>query len=383
MKNRGLGFVFQPTWRDKKTGETRTATTWWISYSVHGKRHKENAHSANRADAVRLLKQRHAEAAAGKPVGAQINKVVLAVLLEGLISDYKINSRRSLARLHCACKHLLNHFGADTPAINITEKEIGEFIVSSLEDGYANATINRSLAALRRALRLGKKLLSSIPEIHLLEENNARQGFLTHEEFLRLNHALPADLRDPVMFLYLSAWRVSEMRSLQWRDVRLNDGLIILRSENSKNKKPRTLPLRGELRAIVERAVQNRRLDCPFVFLRGDGAPVGSFRKAWASACRIAGLGNVLVHDLRRCGVRNLIRSGVDQKTAMMISGHKTISTFHRYQIVADEDLVRAIDRMSDHLAAQSQTSSPKVVSMNENRPSSTVQVESKFGAVR
>ena len=36
MKNRGMGFCFQPTYVSKKTGEKKTAATWWISYSDHG-----------------------------------------------------------------------------------------------------------------------------------------------------------------------------------------------------------------------------------------------------------------------------------------------------------------------------------------------------------
>ena len=42
-QTRGMGFLFQPRYCDKKTGVEKTAATWWISYSDHGKRHKENA----------------------------------------------------------------------------------------------------------------------------------------------------------------------------------------------------------------------------------------------------------------------------------------------------------------------------------------------------
>ena len=92
----------------------------------------------------------------------------------------------------------------------------------------------------------------------MLEEENARSGFLSHAEFFRLRDALPEDLRDPVGFLYHSGWRVSEMRALEWRDVDLAGGVVSLRPEISKNKKGRVLPLRGELKAIFERADARR-----------------------------------------------------------------------------------------------------------------------------
>jgi len=55
MRSRGMGYVYQPTWRDQKTRESKTGATWWISYSLHGRRHRENAHSTKEGDATKLL----------------------------------------------------------------------------------------------------------------------------------------------------------------------------------------------------------------------------------------------------------------------------------------------------------------------------------------
>jgi len=51
----------------------------------------------------------------------------------------------------------------------------------------------------------------------MLEENSGRQGFVDHSVFLKLREHLPACLKDPTTFLYLSGWRLGEMKQLEWR----------------------------------------------------------------------------------------------------------------------------------------------------------------------
>ena len=92
------------------------------------------------------------------------------------------------------------------------------------------------------------------------------------------------DTRDTVQFQYGCAWRSKEVAGLEWSKVDLSDWVIRLSRKNSKNKKPRTLVLAGDLKEIIVRRLAKRLPDCPFVFHRG-GKPIKSFTKAFKNAC--------------------------------------------------------------------------------------------------
>jgi integrase len=112
---------------------------------------------------------------------------------------------------------------------------------------------------------------------------------------------------------------------------------------------------------IFARARESRRLDCVRVF-HDQGEPIGDFRKSWRNALRDAKLGHILVHDLRRTAVRNLVKAGVPEKVAMELSGHKTRAVFDRYSIVNDDDLAEAVCKVTAHLEAVS--SEPSVTEL-------------------
>ena len=86
--------------------------------------------------------------------------------------------------------------------MDITTDKVRAYIKARQEDGYANAAINRELAALKRMFNLA--LQQSPPKIHhkpyipMLQERNVRTGFFEHDEFMALRAALPLTLRPVV-----------------------------------------------------------------------------------------------------------------------------------------------------------------------------------------
>ena len=95
----------------------------------------------------------------------------------------------------------------------------------------------------------------------------------------------------------------------------------------------------------------------PYVFLNDTRTDkIKRFDKAWHTACKKAKIGRRLFHDFRRSAVRNMSRSGISDKIAMMVTGHKTRSVFDRYNIGSDEDLKLAAQRQEAYLKTQTDT---------------------------
>jgi hypothetical protein len=168
-----------------------------------------------------------------------------------------------------------------------------------LEEGAANATINRELAALKRGFKLASQQtppkLERVPHINMLGENNVRKGFFEHADFLAFRDALPSYLKSFVTFAYKTGWRESEIHELTWSRVDLDAGIVHLYPGTTKNDEGRTVFLDTELQELFKNQWEERRRThrlTEYVLPNHDGTgKIEDFRHGWNTACRSAGLG--------------------------------------------------------------------------------------------
>jgi len=384
----------------------KRGNTWWLKYFRNGKPYRESSGTDKKMVAEKILERKEGDIAQGMVPGIQFDKVTFDELAEEFLTEYRINNRKSLDRAELSIKHLRNGF----EGIKITElttPRIQEYVSErikwactgcrtrfhfagvlqcpkcgdvKLEKGAANGTINRELAALKRLLSLGARQtppkVNRAPYIPMLKENNTRKGFFEHKDFLALRDALPDYLKPMTMFGYKVGWRDQEITSLTWDAVDLDNGIVTLRVGETKNDEGRTVYLDDELRLLFREQWEKRKSHenpTHFVFTNKTGSgPIVNIKKAWSKATRKTKLGygyrisleyvtewqdklpaGPIFHDFRRSAVRNMIRSGIPERVAMMISGHKTRSVFDRYNIVSDTDLKQAAQKQQNYLETQ------------------------------
>ena len=349
--------------------EDQELPVWWLKYYEGGKPKYESSKTTKKQAAEKILRSREHSIDEGVPIDPQKGKVKFDEAVTYLLTDFELQNRKTKddadARITL---HLKPVFG-DRRLASITADEIEAYQVARRKEKASNATINRELALLKRMYRLAlvKKKLSHdhVPEISMLEEDNVRQGFFEHAQYVSLLKHLPDTLRPVVTFAYYTGWRIAdEVLQLEWRQVDRKAGEVRLDVGETKNKKGRVIYFSPELKSLFdERWKKHEELSglgilCPYVFARPvqpKGKPKtakpyspSGFKKAWDGARVLAGCPGRIPHDLRRTAVRNMVRAGIPESVAMKISGHQTRSVFERYNITSEGDLRDAARKMGD-----------------------------------
>jgi len=334
----------------------KRGSTFWIKYYRGGRPYRESTNSEKITEAKRLLALREGQVVEGRFPGLHVERVRIAELAEDYLRDYEINGRTSLKDAKRYKDKFTALFGA-MRVVDLRSDHIDAYIDQRRKEGASHATINRELGGFRRMFNLGARQrppkVQQVPVIPRLKKENVRTGFFEHDEFLSMRGALPDHQKVPLTVGYWTGMRRGEILGLRWDQVDLGRGLLRIAPGTTKNGDGRVIPLVADVLAVL---TQWRRITvrdwpaCQWV-CHYKGERLTRLTRAWKQAAKRVGLSGRLFHDLRRTAVRNLVRSGVSERVAMTISGHKTRSVFDRYDIVSERDLQDAATRLAAHFS--------------------------------
>lgn len=337
---------------------------WWIGFTAHGRRFAKATEirikgAQSKRDAYDVLDALTGNARRG--ISPHAEKITLADLERLVVADLEARGKVSADRAKLAYAHLKEHLAA-TPAVQIPPIA-DEYLAARLKEKAKPATIRQEFRWLGRGFTLGcrKGLLPSRPVLPALEVQNARQGFVSEEQLETIIAKLPSYMAGPTRFAFWTAWRKSEVFSLRWASVDLENGVARVEAANSKTRRAREFPfgqfpdlavLLKEQRALTTAWERQHGAICPLVFHR-DGQRIRYMYTDWRNATKAAELDGILFHDLRRSGIRQMELAGVPRSTAMKLSGHLTESTYTRYAISASADLSAGVAKIAALRAAR------------------------------
>lgn len=376
----------------------RGKTSFEINYrDLDGRRHFETIEAESIDEAANVRKTRIGDIAHGKPVTSKPNTVLFEEIAADLYNEYLLNGYSTASDLETRLRlHVLPYFGRRKVA-QISTANFKAYRLARKDEGASVATINRELEAMRAAYYLAKECTPPkvlwIPTFPIIKENNVRQGFFEQDALDAICRHLPKHLVPIARFGYITGWRHQEVMTRQWRHVTFAG--VSLDPGETKNGQGRTFPMVEPLKTLLDSIRPKRFFPNDLIFTNG-GKPIVRFDKAWASACKAAGLpvkyvqlhvrvstnklepiidpetkkrfyGNqftagatvpavykrgakkgqpimvlraaVYFHDFRRTAYRNLVWAGIPEKQARLAVGWLDVKTADRYNVPSKSDM--------------------------------------------
>jgi integrase len=352
--------------------------TWHCHFVVNGQRFRQSLGTRDWRDAQAKEKQFIADAAEGKLTH---NATTLARLPFAQAADVYVNARKLelAAASRAKEKQLLVQLRAyfrQEPLKVMTVQRIMDYRAWRAEQGVGPATLNAELGILRRILKRAKLWARVADDIRPLREPNSIGRALTEDEKQRLLKT--AAMRPEWETAYLAAIlclnttaRGCELKGLQWCDVDMFARTLAIRKSKTAAGE-RLVPLtdvaisalarlrgRAEGFGTVEPTHYVFAAFVPKFKFSGKRVVdynvtgfdptrnVNSWRSAWRTLTKKAGLESFRFHDLRHCAITQLAENGTSDSTIMAIAGHVSRRMLERYSHVRMEAKRAAMESLA------------------------------------
>ena len=312
----------------------RRGDTWYINYTVNGKRYRITTGTTSRKLArvalsdleVKLFTRKVSPADPLGPLPIQeVFDRHLRRLSSTVVPDYLSHVKWHLAKW-------LNYFSLRQVllASEITSACVDEFLTSELE-GKSVKTKKEYLTSLKAALNRAVKA-------GLLEDNPIRNlqapgkivrkvRFLTEDEVaLLLKHA-PEDLRIAIVILSNTGIRLGEFWALRWKDVDFRNSQIWIRAYDGfvpKGRRDRSVPLNEPTLQVITNLASIRKNCDTFVYRLTCNKK--RLSNKFGRYARKLGI-QARLHDLRHTFASHLAMRGTPVPVIQELLGHASITT--------------------------------------------------------
>lgn len=320
----------------------------------------QHASFKRKTDAERWIQQTEAAIREGRHFKTtEAKKHTLGDLIDRYIKDVlptkKTNQKRQAAQLLWWKKQIGSFLLSDiTPAFIAEQRDV--LLRGTTRRGKLRtpATVVRYMAALSHAFSVAFKEWgwiedSPMRKVRKPREARGRVRFLDDEERERL---LVACKESTNSYLYMivvialsTGMRLSEILNLEWRDVDLDKGRVIL--HETKNGEVRQVAIAGHALELLKKHDKVRRFDSNLLFPGKFPRKPIDIRSAWESALNRAEISDLRFHDLRHCCASYLAMNGASLAEIAEVLGHKTLAMVKRYAHLSDSHTAGVLANMN------------------------------------
>lgn len=269
-----------------------------------------------------------------------------------LFLNYLIENKELSANTLESYKRDIRQFEAYLKEHSLTLEKVSKtiiltYLLSMQKAGKATSTISRNLASIRcfYQFMVNFRYIETDPSSNLESPKVEKKlpSVLTKKEVeLLLEQPLPIDAkgaRDKAMLelLYATGIRVTELISLNLKDIDLNSGLIVCRCNEAKS---RTIPLGNiavkyiklYLESFRKKLCMSEENTLLFVNFHGQKMTRQGFWKIIKYYTAKANINKIITpHTLRHSFAVHLIENGADLQAIQEMLGHSDISTTQVY----------------------------------------------------
>jgi integrase len=325
--------------------------TWWLRYTVNGRRVFESAETNDKRTAEILLKKRLVEIHEGRFFGkVKVVRYPLPAAIDDylfLIRDKKSSWQDDAVML----RRFLDYVGADRYLDDITRLSLEGFCSHLLASGLSKARVNRYTATLKtffnRGIEWGKISANPVKGLKLFAEP-IRVRYLEVGQIRFLLQVSSERIRPIVLTALLTGLRKGDILGLRWQDLDFENRKVWIRQK----KTGETIVIHmSESLAVLFRSLRINN-DCAWIF-NDQGRPLNRFgwvRTDFVKAVKAAGLSDFRFHDLRHTFATQQRFEGRDIAVIKELLGHKSIRMTMRYAHVKPEELKAAVDSLGAKL---------------------------------
>lgn len=195
-----------------------------------------------------------------------------------------------------------------------------------------------------------------------------RERYLSGAELASLTKAL-AEYEDQqaaniVRLLLLTGARRGEVMSARWADFDLEKGVWTKPGATTKQKTTHRVPLSAPAIQLLTELRNVAPADAEYVFPSRVGGHRVEVKKEWAQLCKMAGIENARLHDLRHTYASVLASAGLSLPVIGALLGHTQPQTTARYAHLFDDPLRAATERVGSIVMPDADKPEGEVVPM-------------------
>ena len=146
-----------------------------------------------------------------------------------------------------------------------------------------------------------------------------------------------------------------EIKTLRWSQINLINRTAIVGEGKTDARTGRVIPLNQTAFAALTYCASGRTDTKPdhYVFPACENnkidplCPIKSFRTAWRTATKTAGLAGLRFHDLRHTAITKLAETPTSEQTIMSIAGHVSRKMLEHYSHIRIDAKRKALDAIS------------------------------------